>query len=950
MNQTYRLVWSLTQQAWVVAGELAKANKKSSLKTCSMALLLAGAACGGQAIAGPALNTLPTGETVVSGRATFDRSVDKQLTINQATNKLITNWSSFDIGSAARVSFVQPNTNSIALNRITSGSPTEVFGQVTANGRLVLVNPNGIAFGGRSQVSANALIASVLDIQDSNFNTSTLLFKRGNATGSIENRGKLTTTAGSVSLLAPTVKNTGSIMVTRGDANLINADAVQLSSFNPPAITASTVAGLIQQSGKISAMQVSGVGGKILLTGDKSKVNSQVQLAGTLQSTQTQVDGRSILINGNLNLNGAGNKLDLTSTDGYSLSNTAAVNLNGAASGFSVNGTAYTVIRDVNQLQAMNKKLDGKYVLANNIDASATASWNNGAGFKPIGNDTGSFKGVLDGLGHYVDGLTINRPTTNNVGLVRDAFRAKLQNIGLINTQIEGQDYTGGLGGQLTQSSIINSYVTGSILGVNYVGGVIGSAFKVGISKTHSTANVEGDSSVGGLVGYNDDYSAIESSYATGKITGADAIGGLVGSSAYSSIKLSYATGEVSGLSSVGGLVGKHDFSSTVSDSFATGKVYGWEGVGGLVGYNDNTSVIKESYATGNVSGNSELGGLVGVNSNASIIEDSYATGNVTGRDRVIGGLVGYGFKSTVTRSYATGNVAGVLMVGGLLGYGLNNSLIDASYATGDATGDYDVGGLVGYHNYFSRIENSYATGNVVSSSYYAGGLVGFNAGSSIKTSYAAGKVTGKWIVGGLVGQNQSSLDRRNTLIQNSYWDVQASGQSSGVGSNTGTLTRLVGLNSTQMKNLDSFANWGSSIDAQGGTDSVWRIYEGQSTPLLRSFLKPVDVVINNQTKTYDGQAFSGGSYSLSDPAAILQGSLSYGGNAQGARNAGSYTITGSGLYSGQQGYDIRMVNGSLTIQPKKLTITAVPDSKVYDGTGIPALTGGIAGDSPGLY
>lgn len=830
MNQTYRLVWNSSQQAWAVAGELAKNHKRSSThKVLGMALLLAGAVVSERAFAGVGLNTLPTGESVVSGRATFDRSVDKQLTVNQSTNKLITNWNSFDVGSAAKLSFIQPNSNSIALNRVTSGSPTEVFGQVTANGRLVLVNPNGIAFGRYSQVSANALIASVLDIKDSDFNVSTLLFSRGSATGTVENRGKLTTTGGSVSLLAPTVKNSGSITVTRGDANLINANAVQLSSVVPPVVTASTIGGLIQQSGSITATQVSDVGGKILLTGDKSQVSSHIQLVGTLQANQTQVNGRSIAVNGSLNLNGNGNILALISTDGYSLSKAAVVNLNSTSSGFSVNGTAYTVVRDINQLQAINKKLNGKYVLANNIDASATVNWNKGAGFKPLGAETGLFKGVLDGLGHRINSLTINRPETDNVGLIGYTQGGALQNIGLTNVQIEGKNGTGALAGHLSLTSVYNSYVTGKVVGAESVGGLLGSTFFAHVSNSHTAAEVEGDSYVGGLIGQSYNLSTIESSYATGKTTGVVDVGGLVGGNDYSSIKFSYATGKVSGLGHVGGLVGRNAYSSLISDSYATGKVYSWGEAGGLVGYNENESTIKNSYATGDVSSQDFLGGLVGINDNNSIVENSYATGNVSG--------------------------------------------------------DGSIGGLVGY-----------------------------NINSSVNQSYAIGKVTGSFAVGGLVGQNYFQSSYKG-LVQNSYWDTQASGQSSAVGINHGTVIRLKGLNSSQFKNLASFTNWGKSIDAQAATGNVWRIYEGQSTPLLRSFLKPVDVAIGNQTKTYDGLAFKGGSYSLSNPSAILQGSLSYSGDAQGALNVGTYTIIGSGLYSGQQGYDIRFVPGRLTIR-----------------------------------
>ncbi len=80
----------------------------------------------------------------------------------------------------------------------------------------------------------------------------------------------------------------------------------------------------------------------------------------------------------------------------------------GALASLSVGGIAYGVIRDVNELQAM----DGvtPYALATNIDASVTSGWNSGAGFVPINSDRGDFAYGFEGLGHTISNLYINRP------------------------------------------------------------------------------------------------------------------------------------------------------------------------------------------------------------------------------------------------------------------------------------------------------------------------------------------------------------------------------------------------------------------------------------------------------------------------------------------------------------------------------------------------------------
>ena len=126
MNRIYRLIWNAAQQAWVPGSELAKGRTKSGTKARSAALGVISLLMAGTVSATPPVNALPSGESVASGSAIFDRSVANQLSVNQSTSKLITNWNSFDIGSAATVNFVQPDAASMALNRVTSAAPTEI--------------------------------------------------------------------------------------------------------------------------------------------------------------------------------------------------------------------------------------------------------------------------------------------------------------------------------------------------------------------------------------------------------------------------------------------------------------------------------------------------------------------------------------------------------------------------------------------------------------------------------------------------------------------------------------------------------------------------------------------------------------------------------------------------------------------------------------------------------
>ncbi|WP_249975204.1 MBG domain-containing protein, partial [Vreelandella olivaria] len=119
--------------------------------------------------------------------------------------------------------------------------------------------------------------------------------------------------------------------------------------------------------------------------------------------------------------------------------------------------------------------------------------------------------------------------------------------------------------------------------------------------------------------------------------------------------------------------------------------------------------------------------------------------------------------------------------------------------------------------------------------------------------------------------------------------------------------------------------------DGQGGTDTVWRIYEGHTTPLLRGFLTPVTVTANDATATYDGTLQTGAAGYTIDPhdADLLSGSDSITG---GGRDAGTHTLGLDGLWSTQQGYDLIIDEGTLTIEQAQATVIANSANVTYNG------------------
>ena len=202
-------------------------------------------------------------------------------------------------------------------------------------------------------------------------------------------------------------------------------------------------------------------------------------------------------------------------------------------------------------------------------DGSGTADsgddyWNNGRGWVPIGDPSNLFGATVEGNGHTISNLFIDRASTNAIGLFRyTASTGVIRNVGLLSADVTGRDSVGGLVGY-NLGSVANSYATGSVTGAKNVGGLLGNNYGP-VTKSYSAGNARGDRSVGGLVGYNYN-GTVTASYATGNVTSGPWVGGLVGRN-YGTVTASYATGNVTGSSSVGGLVG-YNYNGTVTASY----------------------------------------------------------------------------------------------------------------------------------------------------------------------------------------------------------------------------------------------------------------------------------------------------------------------------------------------------------------------------------------------
>ena len=145
------------------------------------------------------------------------------------------------------------------------------------------------------------------------------------------------------------------------------------------------------------------------------------------------------------------------------------------------------------------------YVVQNHIDATETASWNDGKGFVPIGSYSPfqPFNGTFNGNGKTISGLTIHCPSESFVGLIGLAGHgSEVKDLHLSGGAITGSNHVGTIvgynGGIVTACCAI-----GSVTGTNEVGGLVGDNWGT-IANCHITSSwISGCVAVGGLVGKN---------------------------------------------------------------------------------------------------------------------------------------------------------------------------------------------------------------------------------------------------------------------------------------------------------------------------------------------------------------------------------------------------------------------------------------------------------------
>src|SRR5712691_2598128 len=242
----------------------------------------------------------PAGGTVVGGSATIQGAGTGNVIINQTSSSAIINWSTFNIGVGETTRFNQPSSSSVVLNRVTGGlGPSEILGTLTANGIVFVINRDGILFGPSAVVNTAGFVATTHDIKNQDFMAGRYNFNiPGRPDASIVNQGTITAASGGfAALVAPGVRNSGTITATLGTVALGAANGFTLDLYGDRLITlavndqiAATVKdvatgkplkSLITNDGRIRAN-----GGRVELTAAAARtvVDSVINTSGVIKA------------------------------------------------------------------------------------------------------------------------------------------------------------------------------------------------------------------------------------------------------------------------------------------------------------------------------------------------------------------------------------------------------------------------------------------------------------------------------------------------------------------------------------------------------------------------------------------------------------------------------------------------------------------------------------------
>ena len=320
-------------------------------------ILTASVAMGLPAQAQVAADALPTGGVVAAGSAAISSS-GAQMQINQSSDRAAINWNSFNIGSGAKVQVNQPGSSSVLLNTILGGNASQIFGSLSANGQVFLVNPAGVYFAPGARADVGGIVASTMKVDLAEFMAGRNVFTRGTSTGSVVNEGTLQAAIdGYVALLAPEVRNQGVIIAPAGTVVLAAGDRITLqlsgSKMLDVGVDPATADTLVSSGQVIQAPD-----GTVVMTAKAANAlfNSAINVQGVIAANSLVDHGgvirlegaRDITVNASLDVSGQGDggSIKIAAADGGTTSLSGTFSATGATGkGGSITAAGKTDLR-----------------------------------------------------------------------------------------------------------------------------------------------------------------------------------------------------------------------------------------------------------------------------------------------------------------------------------------------------------------------------------------------------------------------------------------------------------------------------------------------------------------------------------------------------------------------------------------------------------------------------
>ena len=940
MNHIYRSVWNDTLGCVVAVSELDISIGKKSSTSAGGKLGCQGfalRALGLSLMVGFATTTfaLPTAGVVTSGSATITSSGAGSLLITQSSQNAILNWQSFNIGAAESVRFAQPSSNSVAINRVLGSDPSQILGNLSANGKVFLVNPNGILFGKGASVNVGGLVASALDLTEADLTTGRYRF--GGTGGEVTNLGSIyAEPGGSVALLGARVGNAGTISANLGSVAIAAGNAatvdVPIDGLIQVTIDKSAAHALASNGGLIQAD-----GGAVFITAHAKDalLDTVVNNQGIVQANSVGYrNGRIVLDGGDSGLVNVGGSLRTTGTtpstsggtivasgDKILVADHAQLVATGASGGggIYVGGGWQGSDPDIRQAS-------GVYVAQSaTLDASATVDGNGGTVVawsdvhNPLsatrvygsliarGGADGGDGGRIETSGHWLDvtGLRADAaaPRGNGGMWLLDPEDLTVGALPTNASTFAGPPYTftSGAGTPNVLSADIEAQLstgTDVVLQTAPTGAGAGD-----ITISANIAKTGGILASLTLIAHNDIV-----------MTGAATISSPVGALDVNFISTNNITiGAGSSIASNGGNVLLSGPTFTNNAGAAALNVSGggqWVILSNDPSTNSFNGLISGNKAIWGGGPPPPVGNWYVFATPGAVTATTVSDSKTYGQSISVAGNVTYG-GLPLTSAATYGNVYQDLAIGDALSTlptagspGESSTASAGSYPISAGGGAANPGYSLGYVNSGTL---TIAKAPLTVTANNASRLYG--AANPALSATVSGFVNGETIgtAAGFAGSASVSTAATSTTGLGSVAITPA----------VGTLT-AANYNFTTLQN---------------GTLTITKA--------------PLSVTANNDTKTYNGVAYSGGNgvaysgFVNSETSAVLAGTLSYTGTSQGAKNAGSYVITPGGL-SGVN-YALSYVDGLLTISPAGLSAIVASltgsTSKVYDGTTAATLT-----------